>query len=546
MKQLIARSTIFFIIFFALSIPATANEHTQTQNTQNVRTYSGVQCVTTTAIPLPEWKIQCGLFPLKQAIGLLMEQYIEPPNFTELAKTAFHAGAKHIDEFKYQEKNIEILDVPFVSVRGANENYVPDDWQMERLSFALLPLTQKLYAAYPATEVMGPRAFELLVKETRDIAIAAIIEKLHPHTDYYALGSEDRKNLLAGKAETQKGGGGFGGIGAALGYFGSVYIQMPFPNTPASRNLQRYDEIIAVDGAAVVNPGEVALKIRGDAGTSVALSIRRNGVTHNVTLIREIIKPQSTVGILYRINNVAICYIFITNFAEETDKEVDAIFAEGGPCTVADTFVLDLRSNRGGFANTAMKTAEKLLPKQTGGAGEETLLQFKSSKTLEQYFRDSGASLRQWKVRPIILQGPGSASGSELVIGILRPSATLIGERTFGKFSAYGEFILADGAVFAVTSSMFSFQDGIDYDGRGFLPDIQFSRSALKKEGEKKKIRREEHLTRYRGKVSEFTEEERLILFLGEYDPELAIAFGLIAHPERFFPVAPESKGEMR
>lgn len=543
MKRLISCNTIFFVIFFALLVPATANEHTPTQNTQNVQTYSGVQCVTTTAIPTPEWKIRCGLFPLKQAIGLLMEHYIEPPDFTELAKTAFHAGAKRISEFAYGEDAVQNLDIPFESVRGANEDYVPNDWQREQLEFALSPLIKKLHEAYPAVEKRGNRAFELLLKETRDAAIMAIVEKLHSHTNFYALGSEERKNLLAIKTETQKGGSGFGGIGAALGYFGFIYIQMPFPNTPAGRALQRYDEIVAVNGAAVANPEEAALKIRGDAGTSVTLSIRRNGVAQDITLIREMIKPQSAVGILHQINNAAVCYLFISHFAEETDKEVDAIFTNDGSCAAANTYILDLRSNSGGLANVAMKIAEKLFPKQTGGAGDELLLQFKSSRALEQYFRDSAASLRNWKIRPIILQGPNTASASELVIGIVRPFVTLVGERTFGKFSAYMETVLADGAILTVTGSMFSFQDGVNYDGRGFLPNIQVSRSFLQRRASVGKIMREENLPRYRGRTIQSTKEEKLFMFLGERDPELAIALGLIAHPERFFSETPEQKG---
>lgn len=542
MKRFIFCSTIFLTIFFAALIPAIADDHSQPQEPQNVRMYSAVPCVATTAVVTLEWKIQCGLFPLKQAIGLLMERYIEQPDFTGLAQTAFRAGAEQIDAFKYQEDAVKNLDIPFVSMFGANEDYMPDDWQMERLAFALSPLIQKLRDAHAAVETMGPRAFELLLKETRDATIMALVEKLHPHTDYYALGSEIRKNILDSSAETQKGGKGFGGIGAALGYFGSVYVEMPFPNTPAGRNLRRYDEIIAVNGIAVENPGEAASKIRGEAGKPVILSILRNGEKQDIVLIRENIKPQSAVGALYAVGNIAVCYLFIGQFIEETDKEVEAIFSDGGSCAAADTFVLDLRSNSGGFASSAMGTAQKLLPKQTNGAQEELLVQFKGNRALEQYFRDFGASLRNWKVRPIILQGPGSASGSEIVIGALKPHVTLVGDRTFGKFSAFERHILIDGAILAVTSNIFSFQDGINYDGRGFFPDIPFSRFSFKKETAKEKIRREENLPRYRGSAPQFTEEEKLFMFLGERDPELAIALGLMAHPDRFFPEVLEKK----
>lgn len=540
MKRIVFCGTIFLNIIFAAWTPAVADERAQAPVSGSVRTYSGVPCEYTGAVPTPEWEIRCGLFPLKQAIGLLMEHYIEPPDFTEMARIAFRAGAKHIGGFTYREDAVKNLDTPFESVWGANEDYVPNDWQMERLAVVLAPLAEKLREAHTPVEKTGSRAFELLLKETRDAAIAAIIEKLHPHTDYYALGSKERKNLLTSKAETRKGGKGFGGIGAIIGEFGPVYVIMPLPGTPAGFKLQRYDEIFAVDDVPVATPQEAVSKIRGEAGTPVTLSIRRNGLPQDIMFVRETIKSQSAVGALYRVNNIAICNLFISHFAEETDKEIGAIFADGGSCAAADTYVLDLRSNGGGFASTAMETAQKLLPK-TESAGQELLLQFKNSKALEQYFRDSTVSLRNWKIRPVILQGPGTASGAELVIGVLRRFATLIGGPTFGKFSAYLETVLADGAILTVTGSMFSFQDGVNYDGRGFFPDIQFSRSFLQRRASPEKIKREENLPRFQGKIIQHTEDEKLFLFLGERDPELAIAFGLIAYPERFRQAEPDA-----
>ncbi len=505
---------------------------------ETVVTYSSVQCGYFIA-PLDE--IGCGLFPLKQGIGLLVGYYVDQLKLQDLVQTAVDAGIKHINEFKYQESNVKNLDVAFESMQGMDEDYVPDDWQMQRLAYMLKPLVQKLAEARPAVDKMGPRVLELLLKETRDAAIAALVEKLHPHTNYFSLENDKRKKMLADLRGTINKSDNLVGIGAALGEFGSVYVVMPLPDTPAGRALKRYDEILAVTGVSVATLEEAIPKIRGTVGESVNLKIRRDGVEQDIVLVREEIKsPPSAVGQLYVIGNIRVCYLFVSQFTISTHDEVRAIFGEKGACEIADTYVLDLRNNGGGVEGSAIGLAQELLPPRDARLPEELLLLDVGTMKSEKQFRDSTQSIRDWKIRPIVLQNNHSASGSELVIGALRPYVTLVGIRTYGKFSSWVPFLLADGSLLQITASRFSFKDGVNYDGYGFDPDIYFNRPMFRREIPKEKVKREEDLPRYRGGAHQQNEQEKLFVFISEHDPEFAIGLGLIAHSNQF---SPQEKG---
>ena len=184
----------FVVLLFATSVRADTTpqigEQTEAENTENARMYSGVLCVAKT----PEKEIQCGLYPLMQAIGILHLNYIDRLELTELARIANVAGIQHIGKFSYQEKRAADLDAPFPPQRvGAKFNLEGRD--LRRLTNLLKPLSSALEEMRPQMEHLGlgPRAFELLLKESRDAAMFALIEKMHPHTNYYSLGSKERE-----------------------------------------------------------------------------------------------------------------------------------------------------------------------------------------------------------------------------------------------------------------------------------------------------------------------------------------------------------------
>lgn len=528
---------VWLVSIFVFSLSATRvradTSHTpESQETYQGVIYAGVPCAYSEKLD----EIQCGLFPLKQAIGLLRDGYVEPLDTQKLAGIAIAAGTKHIKEFSYKPERIKALDIAMRDLEGMQEKYNPNDWQWWRMTYLLRPLSGALTEARPGVEKLGPRAFELLVKEARDAAISAMIDTLDPHTDYIAVGSEMHERVIE-RANSMSGKEKFGGIGAALrewdSEIGPVYVLMPFPKTPAGENLEPFDEIIRVDGIPVTRAEDAASKIRGTIGTTLTLSIRRDGIERDVVLERKEIKPQSAVGKLYVVGDARVCYVYTSQFAVGIAKEIRSLFEESGVCASANTAIFDYRGNSGGILQEAIDVVQASLPKTDADVSQEVLIRI-VGRSSEVITRDAALAMRAWKYPPVILQDNGSASASEIVIGALTPYVTSVGDRTFGKSAVMTRFMLSDGSVFIMTIMKFLLRDAADHDGMGFTPHVYFNRAMFKRFVPKTPPEREENQERYRGSGPHFSDAEKLIIFLGDRDPQLGIALSIFMHPEKF------------
>ena len=106
-----------------------------------------------------------------------------------------------------------------------------------------------------------------------DGAISGMVQALgDPHSIYL---DPEMYGQLMNQTE-----GSFGGIGVYMGFKdGTVSIVSVMEGTPGEKaGLRAGDEIVAVDGTPVTEyqPEEVALHIRGEVGTDVTLTIRRD------------------------------------------------------------------------------------------------------------------------------------------------------------------------------------------------------------------------------------------------------------------------------
>lgn len=506
---------------------------------ETVVTYSAVQCGYYKEFKESD-KIACGLFPLKQGFDLLMGSYVDSLEPGKIAEIVVAAGVKHIEEFSYQESNVKNLDIPFESIRGVNEDFVPDDWQEKKIAFVLRPLVKKLQEVRPSIEKLGPRAFELLLKETRDAALSAFVNTLDPHTEFLPLGSDMRKNFIEYERSVQEhsisdvGGEKVGGIGVALdNSFGMVYVIMPFAGTPATKQLEPYDEILEIDGKPVHDLKDATVLL-GKPGASVNLIIRRRGVKMGMTLVREEIKLTSAAGYSYNLGNTNVCHLLLTDFNETTQNEAKVVLQEGA-CAVSDNLVVDLRWNRGGLGDAATNVAQMILPPQEKGAKPELLWEGRTRWVIRKIYRDSAMSIRAWKSPIVFLQSGYTASAAELLIGMVGPHAVKIGGRTYGKFSGWESVLLADGSVLILTGATAVFPGMDNLQNKGFVPDIYFPRERFGHKESVVNIEREENLLRHRGGAVTYTAQEKLLMFVGENDPEFAFGLGMFMHPDRFF-----------
>jgi carboxyl-terminal processing protease len=251
--------------------------------------------------------------------------------------------------------------------------------------------------------------------------------------------------------------GKLGGIGTYLRIdSGKAYLYKPVKNAPADQaGLKQDDQIVNIDDQPVEpliagldnNQAavKVAAKLRGQAGTTVKLTIRRGSDTpFDVILTRaDIVIPSVDSQLLD--NDLA--YIHISEFKANTTTEFDAAMRELLPHNPKG-IILDLRNNPGGF----LVNAQEVLGRLYDGVA---LYEDKNTGDLAALRTIGGSNdTRAFTTPLIVLVNGGSASASEIVAGALRDERTatyIMGETTYGKGSVQNIHSLSDGGSARIT-----------------------------------------------------------------------------------------------
>lgn len=258
-------------------------------------------------------------------------------------------------------------------------------------------------------------------------AIKGIVESLDdPYTQF--LTPEDTS------AYSQNSGGQFEGIGAMLRFDGEyTVIDSPIDDFPAQKaGLMSNDIILKVDGKDVRGKGsyEVAEMIKGQAGTSVKLSIYRpkddkelefNIVRDKIDMDNlKLVEIKDGVGYIkmYRFNESSA-----QEFINQWNNIIDKLVAEK-----VDKVIIDLRNNPGGLVTAVQYVSEEFLKKGDLIMSEEERNGYKTDYKATRTGRMSDAKV-------VILVNQGSASASEIMSGALQDNkrATIIGMPTVGK-----------------------------------------------------------------------------------------------------------------
>jgi carboxyl-terminal processing protease len=264
--------------------------------------------------------------------------------------------------------------------------------------------------------------------------------------------------------------GQFGGIGAFVqqNEAGEIVLNPMRDQAAEQAGLLEGDILIGVDGTEItpeMSIDDVVNLIRGEVGTDVVLTLKRDGDTIDITVIRAIIETPSVTWQLLE-DATGVGYIRVTSFTERTNAELgDAIteLTEQG----AESFMVDLRGNGGGLLESAIDVASQFL---RDGVVVKEDRQNEGERT---YDVRSGGQLLDQPV--VVLIDGGTASASEIVAGALQDydRATLIGERTFGKGSVQLIYELSDKSRLHVTVAKWFTPNGNVIDGTGLQPDIE-------------------------------------------------------------------------
>jgi carboxyl-terminal processing protease len=293
--------------------------------------------------------------------------------------------------------------------------------------------------------------------------LSHMLSTLDPHSGY--LAPDDYREM---KLRTR---GEFGGIGIEVTMEeGLVKVVSPIDDTPGQRaGLLAGDLIAAVDGQQIqgMTLSEAVRLMRGRAGSTVVLAIRRSGVESDfeVSIVRDVVRIRAVRARAE--GNVA--YIRVTTFNERAEeglrRAVRELRDEIGDQIVG--VVLDLRNNPGGLLDQALGVSDAFL---SGG-------EIVSTRT-----RDDGVVRRYSAVRGdiadglpiIVLINGGSASAAEIVSGALQDHdrATVMGTRSFGKGSVQTIMPVSGGGAVRLTTARYYTPSGRSIQLTGIIPDI--------------------------------------------------------------------------
>lgn len=297
-------------------------------------------------------------------------------------------------------------------------------------------------------------------------AIRGLADSLDPHTVFmdpeeYAIFNSDAE-------------GRFAGIGVEVSTRdGWLTILSVFDGGPAAKaGLLPGDRFLAIEGqeARDLRLYDAVRRIRGEPGTNVSVTIRRDGQPDALerTLTRAFIELDPVeVEILER----GALYVRIKAFQDGTaralrralDDAAMKLKKRGGVRGV----LIDLRDNGGGLLDEAVWVSDEFL-----ATGPIVSTRGRDGEVIKQYSARRAGTRPKWPI--VVLINENTASASEIVAGALQDQdrATVVGIRSFGKGSVQTVYELPGGSALKLTISRYYTPSGRSIQAQGISPDL--------------------------------------------------------------------------
>ena len=298
-------------------------------------------------------------------------------------------------------------------------------------------------------------------------AIEGMLAALDPHSSYLEGASLQRLDTMID--------GSYSGLGLSVALDdGAVKVISPMRGSPAEKvGIKAGDFITHLDGKLIYGSDldEAVEKMRGDAGTSIRLTIFRSGRDEpfDVTVTRGVIDLEPVTWKLEGAIGVITVNEFSRNVGNDVNKAIDAMKRQSAG--KLSGLILDLRSNPGGSLDEAVGLSDLFLDHGDIVSQRGRVVSENEYYRAESMFKGDAAK----GLPVVVLIDAGSASASEIVAGALQDQhrALIMGERSFGKGSVQSMIRLDRTHAVKLTTARYYTPNGRSVQEGGIEPDIR-------------------------------------------------------------------------
>ena len=275
-------------------------------------------------------------------------------------------------------------------------------------------------------------------------AIIGMLNTLDPHSRYIPA-----SNIIAENEPIE---GNFSGIGVQFNMINdTVVIINTVAKGPSEKaGIMAGDRIVMVNDLPVagvkMKSDEIIKMLKGKTGTTVEVSIRRNGSAEMLVfnLTRDKI-PLVSVDVAY-MPAPETGYIKVNKFSRTTLREFTEACSRLKELGMRK-LILDLRDNGGGIIDAATGMAEMFLP------GGSTVVYTEGNERPRNNYYARGENARCADTELALLINESSASAAEIMAGAIQDNdrGVIIGRRSFGKGLVQEQLTLPDGSALRLT-----------------------------------------------------------------------------------------------
>ncbi len=304
--------------------------------------------------------------------------------------------------------------------------------------------------------------------ELWEAAVQGMFSALDDYSDFYEVNQYDTMvESISGE---------YVGVGIEMIVNGEwVEVNKVFEQSPAlEAGVQKGDLIVEVNGESVkgLSPAELAAKVKGEEGTTVRITFKRQDKWITLEIVRRAIqlssvKQRDVKELMPDMNEALaekICYVTINLVNANASEDLAPLLVNAKNQGVKE-LILDMRGNPGGYVREAIKICEMLVPE---GPIFHSVKKDGSKTT---YY----SNLKEAPFHIILLIDSDSASSTEIIAGAVKDSGVglLVGEQSFGKGVMQQMRDFEKDYGYKITTEEFLSRDEHSIHGVGITPDYE-------------------------------------------------------------------------